>query len=377
MRHSKEPALSLLIPRDTGFQRPGRLRWFPHVYWKCDTQRPTQRAPRGVLKFIPTVGCVTCRLDRLPKSWKTARDWDGSDCPAHHPREEADSSREEWGEGAAVAGGVDSRPQKEGETTAPGISSSVGGNWVFLRATPPFTSTQQELTRFLHQHPGVLWQKGRARSVPTLPLPSPERTGTIPGRRDPCRLPRALKPSPSSPSGQRDGCCGHATRVAPGATHQELQHFLGVWVHFDDLLVEGRDLGTEGKRTRFEQGPIPAATRVSPHTQSSPTANKISLPVAGTGSSNRTSQEDPDRSPTLSEHRERLPEPLSWQVFRNPRPNQHHANAAERSQGQVHHGTAHGDHHRCSPLSCNTSPQGRSPATAVPSDHPGCPSPGT
>ena len=30
--------------------------------------RKTQTAPRGVLKFIPTVGWVTCRLDKLPKS---------------------------------------------------------------------------------------------------------------------------------------------------------------------------------------------------------------------------------------------------------------------------------------------------------------------
>lgn len=32
------------------------------------------------------------------------------------------------------------------------------------------------------------------------------------------------------------------------ATHQKLQHFLGVWVHFDDLLIEGRDLGTEARQ---------------------------------------------------------------------------------------------------------------------------------
>jgi len=72
---------------DVGSQRPGRPRWFPHVYWKSDTRRLTQSAPRGVLKFIPTVGCVTCRLDRLPKSWKTAQGHTGSVTPPScHPR---------------------------------------------------------------------------------------------------------------------------------------------------------------------------------------------------------------------------------------------------------------------------------------------------
>lgn len=150
---------SLLIPGDAGFQRPGRLRWFPHVYWKSDIQRPTQSAPRGVLKFIPTVGCVTCRLDRLPKSWKKARNWDESHLPAHYlcptlPRAEADSSQEEH-EGAAVAQRVDSHLQKEGETTTPlQRSAPRWGESGLLGGKPTFTYTQGELKRGpSRQHP--------------------------------------------------------------------------------------------------------------------------------------------------------------------------------------------------------------------------------
>lgn len=50
---------------------------------------PDAQTPLGVLKFMPTVGWVTCRLDRLPKSCKTEepvsalqaqRLWDGRVC---------------------------------------------------------------------------------------------------------------------------------------------------------------------------------------------------------------------------------------------------------------------------------------------------------
>lgn len=63
------------------------------------------------------------------------------------------------------------------------------------------------------------------------------------------------------------------------ATHQELQHFLGVWVHFNDLLVQGRDLGAEEAEMWFDKSP--AATNASPCNCSGPSL----LLVVGKGSS--------------------------------------------------------------------------------------------
>lgn len=108
------------LPLPLGVQRPGRLRWFPHVYWKSDTQGQTQSAPRGVLKFIPTVGCVTCRLDRLPKSWKTATMASvTASCPL---TVEASSSGEAW-EGAVAAQRVDQGLLRRGGHPAAEIDS--------------------------------------------------------------------------------------------------------------------------------------------------------------------------------------------------------------------------------------------------------------
>lgn len=57
--------------------------------------------------------------------------------------------------------------------------------------------------------------------------------------------PLAPSATPSSRSCAGDkAAAGQGTAVA---THQELQHFLGVRVHFNDLLVKGRDLGTDGR----------------------------------------------------------------------------------------------------------------------------------
>lgn len=89
----------------------------------------------------------------------------------------------------------------------------------------------------------------------------------------------------------------------------------------------------------------------------------------------------------LPKHRERPPgsrgptqgeEPVLWQVFGNPRPNQLHAEAGKRSQGWVHH---------CAPLvttDTRSHPVTRLPGagarppwcqTAMPSDPLGCPTP--
>lgn len=93
----------------------------------------------------------------------------------------------------------------------------------------------------------------KARSTPTLLVAKP-----------PCLCPpkshmgmnppaghRAEGPPPHHPATQGSRSCardmpaaGQGTAVA---THQELQHFLGVRVDFNDLLVKGRDLGTEGR----------------------------------------------------------------------------------------------------------------------------------
>lgn len=74
----------------------------------------------------------------------------------------------------------------------------------------------------------------KARSTPTLLVAKP-----------PCLCPPHHPATQGSRSCARDiPAAGQGTAVA---THQELQHFLGVRVDFNDLLVKGRDLGTEGR----------------------------------------------------------------------------------------------------------------------------------
>ena len=60
-----------VTPWTTAHQAPPSMVFSRQEYWSgvpLQHSRKTQAAPCGVLRFIPPVGRVTCRLDRLPKS---------------------------------------------------------------------------------------------------------------------------------------------------------------------------------------------------------------------------------------------------------------------------------------------------------------------
>ena len=61
----------LATPRTAAHQAPPSMGFSRQEYWSgvpSQHSRKTQAVPCGVLRFIPPVGQLTCRLDRLPKS---------------------------------------------------------------------------------------------------------------------------------------------------------------------------------------------------------------------------------------------------------------------------------------------------------------------
>lgn len=254
-----------------------------------------------------------------------------------------------------------------------GIWSFYGRTHIHLHPT----------SRPLGQYPRVL-QEGRARSTLTLlagswakpPCLSPPKS-----RMDPCHVPRALKPSADTIKPLRAAGVLLGTRHQPGrvtqgggtggTTHQELQHFLGVRVHFNDLLVKGRDLGMEERKTQFDKDlqPCPCCPwAVLTHPLlSHPTTNKILMPIVGKGSRNKISQEDLGGvqlscQNTVTSHLavERPPHREKSLFYSKSLETQgltsSNAKAAERSWGRLHNCTGPSGHQQHSRLSCDLSP---------------------